>query len=52
MAMSYLEVRNLSKRFGDFTALGDITLDIGEGTNEIQRLFIARELGCPSGIRP
>src|SRR6202040_1004010 len=28
---SYLEVRNLSKRFGDFTALGDITLDIGEG---------------------
>jgi iron(III) transport system ATP-binding protein len=28
---SYLEVRNLSKRFGDFTALGDITLDVGEG---------------------
>src|SRR5580704_8233617 len=31
MTNSYLEVRNLSKRFGDFTALGDITLDIGEG---------------------
>ena len=28
---SYLEVRNLQKRFGDFTALGDISLDIGEG---------------------
>ncbi len=27
----YLEVRNLHKRFGDFTALGDITLDIAEG---------------------
>ncbi len=29
--MSYLEVRNLHKRFGDFTALGDISLDIAEG---------------------
>jgi len=29
--MSYLEVRNLHKRFGDFTALGDISLDVGEG---------------------
>ncbi|MFI5001950.1 MAG: putative 2-aminoethylphosphonate ABC transporter ATP-binding protein [Reyranellales bacterium] len=28
---NYLEVRNLSKRFGDFTALGDISLDIVEG---------------------
>ena len=28
---SYLEVRNLHKRFGDFTALGDISLDIAEG---------------------
>ena len=28
---SYLEVRNLTKRFGDFTALGDISLDIAEG---------------------
>ena len=28
---SYLEVRNLHKRFGDFTALGDISLDVGEG---------------------
>jgi iron(III) transport system ATP-binding protein len=27
----YLEVRNLQKRFGDFTALGDISLDIAEG---------------------
>ncbi len=27
-------------------------MEVGEGTNEIQRLFIARELGCPSGIRP
>src|SRR5260370_1710230 len=27
----YLEVRNLSKRFGDFIALGDISLDIVEG---------------------
>lgn len=27
----YLEVRNLTKRYGDFTALGDITLDIVEG---------------------
>ena len=29
--MSYLEVRNLSKRFGDVTALGDISLDVDEG---------------------
>ena len=29
--MTYLEVRNLSKRYGDFTALGDITLDIADG---------------------
>jgi iron(III) transport system ATP-binding protein len=28
---SFLEVRNLHKRFGDFTALGDISLDIAEG---------------------
>ncbi|MBL0899140.1 MAG: putative 2-aminoethylphosphonate ABC transporter ATP-binding protein [Reyranella sp.] len=28
---SYLEVRDLSKRFGDFTALGNISLDIAEG---------------------
>ena len=28
---TYLEVRNLSKRFGDFTALGDVSLDIAEG---------------------
>jgi iron(III) transport system ATP-binding protein len=27
----YLEVRNLSKRFVDFTALGDISLDVAEG---------------------
>ena len=27
----YLEVRNLSKRFGDFTALGDVSLDVAEG---------------------
>src|SRR5712675_1425526 len=31
MAMSYLEVRNLQKRFGDFTALGDVSLDVAEG---------------------
>src|SRR5215207_6189118 len=31
MTSSLLEVRNLSKRFGDFTALGDISLDIAEG---------------------
>jgi len=30
-AMLHLEVRNLSKRFGDFSALGDISLDIAEG---------------------
>ncbi len=29
--VTYLEVRSLSKRYGDFTALGDITLDIAEG---------------------
>jgi iron(III) transport system ATP-binding protein len=29
--MSHLEVRNLSKRYGDFTALGDISLDVAEG---------------------
>ena len=29
--LPYLEVRNLHKRFGDFTALGDISLDIAEG---------------------
>jgi iron(III) transport system ATP-binding protein len=28
---SYLEVRNLHKRFGDFIALGDISLDVDEG---------------------
>jgi iron(III) transport system ATP-binding protein len=28
---NYLEVRNLSKRFGDFTALGDVSLDVVEG---------------------
>jgi iron(III) transport system ATP-binding protein len=28
---SHLEVRNLHKRFGDFIALGDISLDIAEG---------------------
>jgi iron(III) transport system ATP-binding protein len=28
---SHLEVRNLSKRFGDFSALGDISLDVAEG---------------------
>jgi iron(III) transport system ATP-binding protein len=27
----YLEVRNLSKRFGDITALGDISLDVADG---------------------
>src|SRR5215216_7022487 len=26
-----LEVRNLTKRYGDFTALGNISLDIAEG---------------------
>src|ERR1700730_17278084 len=31
MTNSYPEVRNLSKRFRAFTALGDITLDSGEG---------------------
>src|SRR5712675_3354868 len=31
MAMSYLEVRNLHKRYGDFTALGDVSLDVAEG---------------------
>src|SRR5258705_1080348 len=30
MTNSYLEVRNLSKRFGDITALGDISLDVAE----------------------
>ena len=29
--MSYLEVRNLQKRFGDITALGDISLEVAEG---------------------
>jgi iron(III) transport system ATP-binding protein len=29
--MAYLEVRNLFKRYGDFTALNDISLDIAEG---------------------
>jgi iron(III) transport system ATP-binding protein len=28
---AYLEVRNLTKRFGTFTALGDVSLDIREG---------------------
>src|SRR5260221_4293563 len=30
MTNSYLEVRNLSKRFGDFTALGAVSLDVAE----------------------
>jgi iron(III) transport system ATP-binding protein len=29
--VSYLEVRNLTKRFGDFVALRDVSLDISEG---------------------
>ncbi|MGE4076988.1 MAG: putative 2-aminoethylphosphonate ABC transporter ATP-binding protein [Reyranella sp.] len=29
--MAYLEVRNLFKRYGDFTALNDISLDVTEG---------------------
>jgi iron(III) transport system ATP-binding protein len=29
--MSHLEVRHLTKRYGDFSALGDISLDIAEG---------------------
>src|SRR6185312_4663020 len=29
--MSYLEVRNLHKRYGDFSALSDISLDVAEG---------------------
>src|ERR1044071_7033830 len=29
--MAYLEVANPHKRFGDFTALGDVSLDIAEG---------------------
>jgi iron(III) transport system ATP-binding protein len=29
--VSYLEIRNLSKRFGDHVALGDVTLDVAEG---------------------
>ena len=29
--MSYLEVRSLAKRFGDFTALRDVSLDVAEG---------------------
>src|SRR6187401_3771502 len=31
MTMSHLQVRNLHKRYGDFTALGDISLDIADG---------------------
>lgn len=31
MSHAYLSIRNLSKRFGDFTALDDISLDIHEG---------------------
>jgi iron(III) transport system ATP-binding protein len=31
MDQAHLEVRNLSKRYGTFTALGDISLDIKEG---------------------
>ncbi len=29
--VSYLEVRNLTKRFGDFTALRNVSLDVAEG---------------------
>jgi len=29
--VSYLEVRNLAKRFGDFIALSDVSLDVAEG---------------------
>src|SRR5215475_13605578 len=29
--MSYLQIRNLTKRYGTFTALGDVSLDIQEG---------------------
>src|SRR5262249_53260461 len=30
-AMAYLQIRNLTKRYGTFTALGDVSLDIQEG---------------------
>jgi iron(III) transport system ATP-binding protein len=29
--MAYLQIRNLTKRYGTFTALGDVSLDIQEG---------------------
>src|SRR5690242_12215304 len=29
--MNYLEIRNLTKRYGTFTALDDVSLDIEEG---------------------
>ena len=28
---NYLEVRNLAKQFGNFSALGDVSLDVLEG---------------------
>ena len=31
MTESHLEVRNLTKRYGDFVALGDISLDVADG---------------------
>ena len=31
MTNSHLEVRNLTKRYGDFVALGDISLDVADG---------------------
>src|SRR5215831_17021140 len=30
-AIPYLQIRNLTKRYGTFTALGDVSLDIQEG---------------------
>ena len=44
---NYLEVRNLSKRFGDFSALGDVSLDVVEG--EFDRHFAIERAGDGRG---
>ena len=40
--MAYLEIRNVTKRFGDFVALNDVSLDV-----ERDRMFLTDLGGTP-----
>ena len=40
-----IEIRNLSKRFGNFTALNDVSLDIDHGVRNASHVEASRWLG-------